>query len=574
MTFSYFLALILIRSIPAFSKPPSSSNPSDYEQIDHAHFLVDDISKLYLNERFSDVVFVVDNEELHAHRLVLATHSGFFSKYFYGSFDESGRHKVKIKEVSVTSFKILLKYSYTGRINLSRLEDAVIVELFKIAHYYGFSNLQHSLSEYFRSNITIHNACSLFAIARLYQHEQLDVELLDFIESHTLAVLESEDFLFLPPQALQDVLSRDSFAANELDIFRAVCRWIDKHQLDLDADTKTNVLSVVRYPLISDKELLSVVSKTQLVSSKTIADVIKSKKKTPSHELKLRGETDVNFVQSAKVNTDINRTATVTNIDLGHTATINYIKLNLQYKDFRIYTYYIEVSTNQKQWVRVIDHSKYPCRAIQRLWISPQAVRYVKIVGVYNTDEKSFKILEIKHNTREMHLVDIKNGLVAPKYNVALISMDATVIKEYRFSNNSILDGQYKHFDNNYTCHRLQLGCIEVQLAQPYMLSSMRMLLWDKNDGDLSYIVEVSVNHDDWDKIVDKSNELTKSWQLLQFDFRPVVYIRITGVYNSASTIDFHVAHLEAPAQVDLASYPTSSKTTLSSFVESPATYY
>lgn len=63
------------------------------------------------------------------------------------------------------------------------------------------------------------------------------------------------------------------------------------------------------------------------------------------------------------------------------------------------------------------------------------------------------------------------------------------------------------------------------------------MLLWDCDDRFYSYYAEVSVNMLDWELIVDKSKELTQSWQLMLFKPRPVVFIRITGTYNSANEV-------------------------------------
>lgn len=63
------------------------------------------------------------------------------------------------------------------------------------------------------------------------------------------------------------------------------------------------------------------------------------------------------------------------------------------------------------------------------------------------------------------------------------------------------------------------------------------MLLWDCDDRYYSYYIEVSVNMWDWELIIDKSKELVRSWQLLQFNSRPIVFIRITGTYNSANEV-------------------------------------
>lgn len=39
----------------------------------------------------------------------------------------------------------------------------------------------------------------MFAAARLYQHKELVIETLNFIDNHALEVLQSEAFLFLSP---------------------------------------------------------------------------------------------------------------------------------------------------------------------------------------------------------------------------------------------------------------------------------------------------------------------------------------------------------------------------------------
>ncbi|XP_050435266.1 BTB/POZ domain-containing protein 9-like [Adelges cooleyi] len=181
---------------------------------------------------------------------------------------------------------------------------------------------------------------------------------------------------------------------------------------------------------------------------------------------------------------------------------------------------------DRHNWLRVIDHSNYHCRSIQRLWINRRFVRYIRIIGTNNTSNKTFNFLKVMYNTDKLHLVEIKNGLVAPKYNVALPSMDLAVNKR-------------------------QPDCLQVQLAQPYVLSSMRLLLNDGESRTSGYIVHVSVNDEDWDMIVDKSNKSARSWQLLNFDPRMIVYIRVTAVRTSKKDEFLRCVNLEAPAQVD-----------------------
>ena len=63
-----------------------------------------------------------------------------------------------------------------------------------------------------------------------------------------------------------------------------------------------------------------------------------------------------------------------------------------------------------------------------------------------------------------------------PKENVATIQAKACVIEGVSRSRNALINGDTKNYDwdSGYTCHQLGSGAIVVQLAQPYVIGSMR----------------------------------------------------------------------------------------------------
>ncbi|XP_050426645.1 BTB/POZ domain-containing protein 9-like [Adelges cooleyi] len=546
-------------STEGYMTHPSSSKTHSNEQIDHTHFLVSDIGSLYLSESISDVVLVVDGERLPAHRMILASRSDFFRVSFYGNFKENNDLEVTISEAPVTLFKILLKYIYTGRINLSDLEGREVFELLRISDFFVVSNLKLSLHEYLQRSINVRNVCSFFAIARHYPYKELEVKSLNFIGNIALHVLRKKDFLSLSSNDLQEILNSDSFYANEFVIFRAVCRWIKKNENKLDHDTKVKVLSAVRYSLMSADEM-SKARKLKLVNSNIISEAIQFRNtSSPEHTFRGQLKPNVSLIyqsQNFPVANDINGGTNM--IKLDNPSFINYIGMLSDGGSInpRCYSYYIEVSMDQNDWIRVIDYSNYDCRSVQRLWFHPRLVRYIHIVGTKSTAKATLRVWDIKYNIHEMYKVEIKNGLVVPKdkYNVASKYMNALVINgQNSVNNHSLLDDYYENYAryDRYTYHLLGSGFILVHLAQPYILSSMRLLLWGGKDQFYSYKIEVSLNKQDWEMIVKKSEELTQSWQVLKFKPRPILYIRITGVKSSAGN-DFRIIYLEAPAQVTL----------------------
>lgn len=88
---------------------------------------------------------------------------------------------------------------------------------------------------------------------------------------------------------MKNLISRDSFFASEVDIFKAVCRWIQANS-DVSQESQTEILNAVRLPLMNIKELMTVVRPTGLISPDTILDAIEMQTThNPSNKINYRG---------------------------------------------------------------------------------------------------------------------------------------------------------------------------------------------------------------------------------------------------------------------------------------------
>ena len=89
-------------------------------------------------------------------------------------------------------------------------------------------------------------------------------------------------------------------------------------------------------------------------------------------------------------------------------------------------------------------------------------------------------------------------------------------------------------------------GGIVVQLGTQCIINHLRILLWDREPRrTYSYMVDLSMDQNDWYRVVDYSKYHCRSWQDLYFPPRVVRYIRIIGTHNSVNKI-FHCVALEA----------------------------
>jgi BTB/POZ domain-containing protein 9 len=185
------------------------------------------------------------------------------------------------------------------------------------------------------------------------------------------------------------------------------------------------------------------------------------------------------------------------------------------------------------------------------LYFKEEIAQYVRIVGT-NCSANRYIDLVFFEAYFKATVPKIIGDIICPITNVATLSKKAMVIEGA--NPNELINENFTKYDGRtgYSWHTIGKDKIMVQLAQPYMISSMKLLLWDLDGRSYRYFIETSVDKSNWKIAADRRNEDCKSWQTLQFDPRPVVYIRITGTHNTVINDNgFHCIHLECPAFSD-----------------------
>ncbi|KAA3674297.1 BTB/POZ domain-containing protein 9, partial [Paragonimus westermani] len=223
-------------------------------------------------------------------------------------------------------------------------------------------------------------------------------------------------------------------------------------------------------------------------------------------------------------------------IRLGKPSIVNTIRMQLWDREIRCYSYYVEVSLDQTSWYRVVDYRNYLCRSWQTLHFPARVVHYIRITGTRNTANRTFHLITFRCLYTD-HVCRQLDGFLVPNYNVASVEHGATVLEGVSRNRNALIDGNARMYDWNsgYTCHQLGNGAIVVQLSQPFLLRSMRFLLWDLDDRTYSYSVHVSTNREEWRLIHDATRERCQSWQVITFPLQLVTFIRVIGTHNTAN---------------------------------------
>uniref|UniRef100_A0A183C5N0 BTB domain-containing protein n=1 Tax=Globodera pallida TaxID=36090 RepID=A0A183C5N0_GLOPA len=542
----------LAGSLQEFNSSSSLNNRtssfSPYGEIQYTAQLVEQLAFLYLNEEFSDLVLIVDGQRFPVHRVILATRSSYFKAMLYGGMRESSEKEVTLFDTPVQAFQAVLKYIYTGKLQLKSLELSLVLDMLALVHKYGFSELEAAIPEYLKAR----NVCSIFTIAHLYSIEELAIACLDFIDNYASDLLSGQSFLQLPAAAFIRVFGRNSFCASELEIFFAVRNWIDAHPEE--SACIPSVLSQVRLSLLKMGELYGPVRDSDLFSADQILDAIKEQNTKRSSELNYRGflfpGTNVATpLLGAKVTGGDFRSALLSNkTSEDETSSADPIDRTYAKHLINQTNSGITVSVDQVDWVRVIDHSHYVCRSRQNLLFDERVVKFIRVIGTHCSVNNTFQLsrFEAMYVT-DSCAIDNSTTLQIPRLNIATIANNAIVVEGVSRSRNALLNGDTKNYDwdDGYTCHQLGSGALVVQLPQPFLVETMRLLLWDCDDRWYSFYIEVSTDQCKWAKVAEVNE--CRSWQTVHFLRQPVVFIRIVGTHNSANEV-FHCVHFECPA--------------------------
>ena len=77
------------------------------------------IAELWDSRRYTDVTFVVEEERVEAHRVILAAQSSYFDRLLFGEMREArAGAEIPLQGAPADGFKLLLKFAYTGKLEI------------------------------------------------------------------------------------------------------------------------------------------------------------------------------------------------------------------------------------------------------------------------------------------------------------------------------------------------------------------------------------------------------------------------------------------------------------------------
>ena len=247
---------------------------------------------VFNNELLSDVQFIVPvlNAEfseskkakmvIPAHKFVLSISSPVFHAMFFGKMAEAS-DSIELPDCEYESLLEFFRYLYSDEVNLSGNN---VMHVFYLATKYMVPLLAVKCNDFLRAHVEGSNVFSVLLHAQKFGVKDLEDQCWEVIKTQAMAAVNSDEFITLDRSLVETVVKMEKLYVKEVELFKAVDRWttkeIERQGLTPDSNIKRQVLGedivkAIRFPLMSQKEFVSVVPDCNILTMKEVGDMIK-----------------------------------------------------------------------------------------------------------------------------------------------------------------------------------------------------------------------------------------------------------------------------------------------------------
>ncbi|GBC47907.2 hypothetical protein GLOIN_2v1762218 [Rhizophagus irregularis DAOM 181602=DAOM 197198] len=199
--------------------------------------LSNDLEKLLTTEKGYDVIiYVGENEnikEFHAHSSILCTRSQYFCSAFSNEWANKKDEKFIFKKPNISPelFKIILRYIYCGKIDLTKLQGPEVLKLLIVVDELNIQSLISCIQKYLIKNedkLKLLQQNPIEILETVYQHESFTDLWNYFLEKiceDPETLFNSNKFTNLKAPLLKLLLNRDDLDLEEIIIWDNLLKW-------------------------------------------------------------------------------------------------------------------------------------------------------------------------------------------------------------------------------------------------------------------------------------------------------------------------------------------------------------
>jgi hypothetical protein len=240
-------------TLPPGDYPAASADGANLQSsyLKGAKLVLDYMNELWRTQKLCDVIIPCDKGEIKAHKIAL----GAFSESLTRKFSEFPQGEVMCIDMSDFSYSTIysvLNFLYTTEINITQENVGAIL---RCASELGIEILIHITKNYL-NNLNVDNALPYYSIAETYHLEDIRQSIYSYICKSFSDITKTQSFVLVPFDKMVTLICDDAIFGSELEVFRAVVRWVDYNRQER-MPFAPSLLRCVRFHKISPEDLVT-----------------------------------------------------------------------------------------------------------------------------------------------------------------------------------------------------------------------------------------------------------------------------------------------------------------------------
>ena len=233
-----------------------------YEEKEHPRNAFKKLSQLREKGELCDCILSVGDTEIKAHRIVLASCSGYFESMFIGEFSEPEGVPVVIEEVDEHALSTLIDFAYTSCITLTQ---GNVYNLFEAADTLEFQGVKNACFRFFRSQMNKTNCIRTWLFAESHNCTELLDASLKYIEVNFLNIVRGREFMSVETDTVCRILSLENIAITcEEQVYEAVIGWLN-YDIEGRREDAYRVLQTIRFPSMNREYLMHITDNEPII---------------------------------------------------------------------------------------------------------------------------------------------------------------------------------------------------------------------------------------------------------------------------------------------------------------------
>jgi len=251
------------------SHSPPLAHSETCKAMSHTSMFHQNILYLWDNRQLCDLRLIPHEENkpdelcIRVHSAVIAGASSEIQKILLSCHQDNGQLPPDlVVHAEPHALEEMVRFMYTGEL---RINDDNVSHIMHAAETLAVPTAMELCVEFLGRNITSVTALSVSDLASRFNRPELKQAVEGYLLQNLQRLVQEPDFLQQPIERVKELLSSDDANfENEVDVFRAVVRWV-RHDASRSACFANLLADTTRLPLMTPEQLLDEVEGEELV---------------------------------------------------------------------------------------------------------------------------------------------------------------------------------------------------------------------------------------------------------------------------------------------------------------------